>query len=80
MKIGILGTGFGAYHVSIYNELDGINIVKIFGRNKEKLNKKCIKHFIDCCKTGKENVIGINHAIKSLNLALQIKKLIYKLQ
>ncbi len=47
---------------------------------EENCYKKCIQHFIDCCKTEKETVISIDHAIKSLNLALQIKKLICKLQ
>lgn len=39
MKIGILGTGFGAYHASIYNNLENVDSIIIFGRNKDKLNK-----------------------------------------
>lgn len=39
MKIGILGTGFGAYHASIYSKLANIDSVKIFGRNNDKLDK-----------------------------------------
>lgn len=39
MKVGILGTGFGAYHASIYKELNNVEVVRVFGRNKEKLNK-----------------------------------------
>ncbi|MFZ5354067.1 MAG: Gfo/Idh/MocA family protein [Bacillota bacterium] len=39
MKIGILGAGFGAYHASIYSKLDTVSGIKVFGRNKEKLDK-----------------------------------------
>lgn len=39
MKIGVLGTGFGAYHVSIYKKLSGVDYLKIFGRNEEKLRQ-----------------------------------------
>ena len=37
MKVGILGTGFGAYHASIYKNISSIKSIKIFGRNEEKL-------------------------------------------
>jgi len=37
MKIGILGTSFGSYHAEIYKKIDGVDIVKSFGRNEEKL-------------------------------------------
>ena len=39
MKIGILGTGFGAYHAEIYNKLPGAEVLGIFGRKEEKLKK-----------------------------------------
>lgn len=39
MKIGILGTGFGAYHASIFKKLGNIESVKIFGRDNNKLGK-----------------------------------------
>jgi len=38
MKVGILGTGFGAYHASIYKKISSIESVKIFGRNVDKLS------------------------------------------
>lgn len=39
MKVGILGTGFGAYHASIYKKHASVESIKIFGRNEEKLGK-----------------------------------------
>ncbi|OKP78481.1 dehydrogenase [Paenibacillus helianthi] len=39
MNIGILGTGFGAYHASLLVKMKGINRVVIFGRNETKLNQ-----------------------------------------
>lgn len=39
MKIGVLGTGFGAHHAAIYTQLPEVESIKIFGRNKGKLEK-----------------------------------------
>ncbi|WP_105617220.1 Gfo/Idh/MocA family protein [Vallitalea okinawensis] len=39
MKVGILGTGFGAHHAAIYTQTLGIDTIKIFGRSKSKLEK-----------------------------------------
>lgn len=39
MKVGILGTGFGAFHASIYKKHGFVESIKIFGRNEEKLSK-----------------------------------------
>ncbi|WP_379152015.1 Gfo/Idh/MocA family protein [Paenibacillus sp. sgz5001063] len=39
MNIGILGTGFGAYHASLLAKMEGVNRVVIFGRNESKLNQ-----------------------------------------
>jgi predicted dehydrogenase len=39
MNIGILGTGFGFYHASIYKKMSNVNSLIIFGRNDEKLKK-----------------------------------------
>ena len=38
IKVGILGTGFGKEHAKIYQKMDNVQIVKIFGRNRDKLN------------------------------------------
>lgn len=38
VKVGILGTGFGKEHAKIYQKMDNVQIVKIFGRNRDKLN------------------------------------------
>jgi predicted dehydrogenase len=37
MKIGILGTGFGAYHAQIYGKLKNIDSIIIWGRDEVKL-------------------------------------------
>ncbi|CAH1192464.1 1,5-anhydro-D-fructose reductase [Paenibacillus auburnensis] len=39
MNIGILGTGFGAYHASILKKFPEIGRVIVFGRNESKLHK-----------------------------------------
>lgn len=39
MNIGILGTGFGSHHATIYNKMDNVNSITIFGRKEDKLNK-----------------------------------------
>ena len=39
MKIGVLGTGFGYYHASIYKKLSNVESIIIYGRDKDKLNK-----------------------------------------
>jgi len=45
MRIGILGTGFGAYHGSIYKKLDSVDSIIIYGRDKSKLDE--IKNELD---------------------------------
>jgi UDP-N-acetylglucosamine 3-dehydrogenase len=37
MKIGVLGTGFGAYHAQILAKMKRVDHIVVFGRNKEKL-------------------------------------------
>lgn len=37
MKIGILGTGFGAFHAELYKKLSDDHSIKIYGRNIDKL-------------------------------------------
>jgi predicted dehydrogenase len=39
MNIGILGTGFGAYHAQLWTAMDRVDKVIIFGRNEAKLQK-----------------------------------------
>ncbi|KWX78417.1 dehydrogenase [Paenibacillus riograndensis] len=39
MNIGILGTGFGAYHASLLAKMEGVTRIVIFGRNEAKLGK-----------------------------------------
>ena len=37
MKVGVLGTGFGAYHVELYSKIEEVEAIYVFGRNLEKL-------------------------------------------
>ncbi|PTX60779.1 oxidoreductase family protein [Melghirimyces profundicolus] len=39
IKIGILGTGFGKVHASIYDKMEGVEVAGIFGGTPETLNK-----------------------------------------
>ncbi len=39
MNIGILGTGFGAYHAKLFAKMEGVKRIVIFGRNEAKLDK-----------------------------------------
>lgn len=39
MNIGILGTGFGAYHASLLKQMEFVNRIVVFGRNEDKLLK-----------------------------------------
>lgn len=39
MKIGILGTGFGAYHAELYSGMEDVEELYIYGRNAEKLRE-----------------------------------------
>ncbi|MCP4542178.1 MAG: Gfo/Idh/MocA family oxidoreductase [Chloroflexi bacterium] len=39
LRVGILGTGFGASHAKIYQQLPDVEIAGIFGRTPEKLQK-----------------------------------------
>lgn len=38
MKIGVLGTGFGAYHAQLYKKMPAVKEVTVFGRRQEKLS------------------------------------------
>ena len=39
MKVGILGTGFGAYHAELYYGMEDVDELYIFGRSPEKLKE-----------------------------------------
>lgn len=68
MKIGILGTGFGAYHASIYKELNNAEVVKVFGRNEDKLNK--LKTDLDIETTTNIDDIISNKGIDIVDICL----------
>jgi len=57
MKIGILGTGFGSYHLELYQQIDQNIEVIIWGRNEEKLGE--IKEKFGCSTTSNiEDILG----------------------
>jgi predicted dehydrogenase len=37
MRIGILGTGFGAYHAKLYKDKKGVDDITVFGRKENRL-------------------------------------------
>lgn len=39
MKVAVLGTGFGAYHLQLLAKMDQVEVVVVFGRNPEKLTQ-----------------------------------------
>lgn len=57
IKIGLLGTGFGKYHLEIYKKIEEFEVVKVFGRNEEKL-KEIEKEFGVKVTTDIEEVIN----------------------
>lgn len=39
MKVGILGTGFGAYHAELFSKINEVETIYVFGRKPEKLKE-----------------------------------------
>lgn len=39
MNVGIMGTGFGAYHTSLLKQMEFVERIVVFGRNEAKLQK-----------------------------------------
>lgn len=68
MNIGILGTGFGAYHAEIYKKLPNVNSITIFGRNEEKL--KSIKRDLQISVTNNIQDILTNKDIDLVDVCL----------
>ncbi|MDF2803273.1 MAG: gfo/Idh/MocA family oxidoreductase [Anaerocolumna sp.] len=68
MKIGILGTGFGAFHAKIYNKLLGADSLMIYGRDEEKLKE--IKHGINVNITNNYQDILTNNDIDLIDICL----------
>lgn len=67
MNIGILGTGFGAYHASLLNNHPKVNRLIIFGRNETKLQK--LKEELNVA----ECLIPLESAVQALEMAIEIK-------
>jgi predicted dehydrogenase len=63
MKIGILGTGFGAYHAKIYSKLKNIDSIIIWGRDEVKLRN--IKNDINI-----ETTTNINDILDDPDISL----------
>ena len=47
MRIAVLGTGFGAYHVELYAKRTDVEKIIVWGRNEEKLKELQDKFQID---------------------------------
>src|SRR5574344_680389 len=62
MKIGILGTGFGCYHLEQYKQMKEVEQIVIWGRNEEKLNE-IEDHFV----SEKEKNTDIKYTIITTN-------------
>ena len=39
MKVGILGTGFGAYHAELFSSIKDVDTIYVFGRNPDKIKE-----------------------------------------
>jgi len=46
MKVGVLGTGFGAYHAELYSKIQEVEAIYVFGRKPEKLKELETKYGI----------------------------------
>lgn len=68
MKIGILGTGFGAYHAQIYSKLKSIDSIIIWGRDEVKLRN--IKNDINIKTTTNINDILDDPDISLIDICL----------
>ena len=68
MKIGILGTGFGAYHAKIYSKLKNIDSIIIWGRDEVKLRN--IKNDINIKTTTNINDILDDPDISLIDICL----------
>ncbi|QNV59535.1 hypothetical protein GMA19_04752 [Paenibacillus polymyxa E681] len=81
MNIGILGTGFGAYHASLLNNHPKVNRIMVFGRNetklqklKEELNVEVTQNIEDILLGGhSESLIPLESAVQALKVAVEIK-------
>lgn len=68
MKVGILGTGFGAYHAQVYSKLKNIDSIIIWGRDEVKL--KNIKNDINIKTTTDINDIFDDPDISLIDICL----------
>ena len=68
VKVGILGTGFGETHAKLFKALEGVELVSIFGRNTEKLQK--LKNELGVSVTTDMNQIIQNPSIDLIDICL----------
>lgn len=62
MKVGILGTGFGAYHAELYSKRKEVDELFLFGRNPDKLGE--VKNKLD--GTGCRPVVHITDRLEEI--------------
>jgi predicted dehydrogenase len=68
IRVGILGTGFGKFHGTLYQKISGFEIVSIFGRNLNKLSQ--IGKELNVQTTSNINDIVLNPDIDLLDICL----------
>lgn len=68
MKVGILGTGFGAFHAALYSKMNEVDGIFIFGRNRQKLDK--LKHGLSVNVTENANELLDNNEIELIDICL----------
>ncbi len=68
IKVGILGTGYGKIHAERYSKMKNVEIVGIFGRNEDKLNK--IKNELGLSVTTDINKLLLNPDIQVMDICL----------
>ena len=68
MKVGILGTGFGAYHAELYSKVQEVNEIFVFGRNQQKLEN--LKHGLNVKVTDNAEELLDNDEIELIDICL----------
>lgn len=68
IKVGILGTGFGKVHAEIFSKMDNVEIVGVFGRDTEKLDK--IRNELGLYVTTDINELILDSSIDLIDICL----------
>ena len=68
MKVAVLGTGFGAYHVELYAKMEDVEEIVVWGRKEEK--RKEIKEKFHVEVTNDMEEIWSDSAINLVDICL----------